>query len=129
VPATARSLALLCGDPDVPMGTWSHWVMFNLSPDVEALKEGISTEERVSVVEGAEPAITARQGRNDFKKTGYGGPCPPSGTHQYFFRLHALDAELDLRSTATRADVLKAIDGHSLAEGRLMGKYRRGGKE
>ena len=129
VPASARSLALLCDDPDAPMGTWSHWIAFDLPPDVKALREGIPAEETFSVVEGGEPARTARQGRNDFDKTGYGGPCPPSGTHRYFFRLYALDARLELRSTATRADLLKAIKGRILAEGRLIGKYQRGGKD
>jgi hypothetical protein len=129
VPASARSLALLCDDPDAPMGTWSHWVVFNLSPEIRALKEGIAAEQTISVVEGGQPAITARQGRNDFDKAGYGGPCPPSGTHRYFFWLYALDVELELGSTATRADVLKAIQRHILAEGRLIGKYQRSGKE
>ena len=129
VPASARSLALLCDDPDAPVGTWSHWVAFNLSPEIRALKEGITAEETISVVVGSEQARTARQGRNDFDKTGYGGPCPPSGTHRYFFRLYALDVELVLGSTATRADVLKAIQGHILAEGRMIGKYQRSGKE
>jgi Raf kinase inhibitor-like YbhB/YbcL family protein len=104
-------------------------VVFNLSPEIRALKEAIAAEETISVVEGAKRAITARQGRNDFDKTGYGEPCPPSGTHRYFFRLYALDVELELGSTATRADVLKATQGHILAEGRLMGKYQRSGKE
>jgi Raf kinase inhibitor-like YbhB/YbcL family protein len=129
VPASARSLALLCDDPDAPMGTWSHWVVFDLSPEIRALKEGITAEETISVVVGSEQARTARQGHNDFDKIGYGGPCPPSGTHRYFFRLYALDVGLKLGSTARRADVLKAIQGHILAEGRLMGKYQRSGKE
>ena len=106
------------------MGTWSHWVVFNLPPETKGLKEGIPAEETITVDAGK-----ARQGKNDFDKIGYGGPCPPSGTHRYFFRLFALDAVLDLGSTVTRADVLKAIDGHILAEGRLIGKYQRGGKE
>jgi Raf kinase inhibitor-like YbhB/YbcL family protein len=129
VPASARSLALLCDDPDAPMGTWSHWVVFNLSPEIRALKEGITAAETISVVVGSEQARTARQGHNDFDKIGYGGPCPPSGTHRYFFRLYVLDVGLKLGSTARRADVLKAIQGHILAEGRLMGKYQRSGKE
>jgi Raf kinase inhibitor-like YbhB/YbcL family protein len=129
VPTSARSLALICDDPDAPMGTWSHWVVFNLPPEVKTLKEGIPADETISVSKGTESSGKARQGRNDFKKIGYGGPCPPSGTHRYFFRLYALDAGLELSSTATRAEVLKAIQGHILAEGRLIGKYQRGGKD
>jgi Raf kinase inhibitor-like YbhB/YbcL family protein len=124
VPASARSLALICDDPDAPMGTWSHWVVFNLPPQIKALNEGIPAEETIAVDAG-----TARQGKNDFGKIGYGGPCPPSGTHRYFFRLYALDGDLKLDSKATRADVLKAVQGHILSEGRLVGKYQRGGKE
>jgi Raf kinase inhibitor-like YbhB/YbcL family protein len=135
VPSAARTLALVCDDPDAPMGTWSHWVVFNLSPRAKAFKEGVPPEETLpaSSLAGTESGDgslgRARQGRNDFKKTGYGGPCPPSGTHRYFFRLYALDNELALGPTANRADVLKAIAGHILAEGRLVGKYQRGGKQ
>jgi len=135
VPASARALALICDDPDAPGGTWSHWVVFNLSSHVKALREGVPAEQTVPEVstERAGPVVEklpeARQGKNDFGKTGYGGPCPPSGTHRYFFRLYALDTRLELGSTATRAEVFRAIEGHILAEGRLAGKYQRGGKE
>jgi Raf kinase inhibitor-like YbhB/YbcL family protein len=134
VPSSARTLALICDDPDAPAGTWSHWVVFNLSPGVKALKEGVPPEETVSAAvlrtePAADKASASRQGQNDFGKIGYGGPCPPSGTHRYFFRLYALDAGLELGSRATRADLLKAIQGHILAEGRLIGKYQRSGKE
>jgi Raf kinase inhibitor-like YbhB/YbcL family protein len=142
VPDSARSLALICDDPDAPMGTWSHWVVFDLPPQVKALEEGIPAEPTgaVALNQGTEPAVAgngvgrlalgpdppkARQGQNDFGKIGYGGPCPPSGTHRYFFRLYALDAQLGLSSSATRSDVLKAIQGHIVAEGRLIGKYAR----
>lgn len=128
VPASARSLALICDDPDAPMGTWSHWVIFNLPPETKMLKEGIPPDESIALIEGSESPTRARQGQNDFKKIGYGGPCPPGGTHRYFFRLYALDSELKLTSPATRADVLRAIQGHILAEGRLMGRYQRGSK-
>ncbi len=127
--ASARSLALICDDPDAPMGTWSHWVIFNLPPETQSLNEGIPAEDTIPVVAGAESAAKARQGQNDFAKIGYGGPCPPGGTHRYFFRLYALDTALKLTSTATRADVLEAIEGHIVAEGRLMGTYQRGSKE
>jgi Raf kinase inhibitor-like YbhB/YbcL family protein len=135
VPASTRTLTLICDDPDAPSGTWSHWVVFDLPAQVKGLREGIPVGETIpeSSIEPSEPTppepSRPRQGKNDFGKTGYGGPCPPSGTHRYFFRLYALDARLDLRPTATRADVLEAIQGHILAEGRLTGKYRRGAKQ
>ncbi|MGC8639737.1 MAG: YbhB/YbcL family Raf kinase inhibitor-like protein [Isosphaeraceae bacterium] len=116
VPKTARALALICDDPDAPMGTWSHWVVFDLPPDTTKLEEGAGPDSA---------PLASHQGKNDFAKIGYGGPCPPSGTHRYFFRLYALDQQLNLGSSATRAMVLKAIKGHILAEGRLMGKYAR----
>ena len=105
------------------MGTWSHWVIFNLPPNTSSFSQGIPPDETIAAGGG-----TARQGRNDFGKIGYGGPCPPSGTHRYVFRLYALGAELKLDSAATRADVLNAIKGQILAAGRLIGKYQRGGK-
>jgi Raf kinase inhibitor-like YbhB/YbcL family protein len=131
VPASARSLALICDDPDAPMRTWSHWVVFNLAPQVKGLKKAVPPEKAIpaAFIDGPEPSgeniLTATQGQNDFNKLGYGGPCPPGGTHRYFFRLYALDTSLELGSKSTRADVLKALDGHILAEGRLVGKYTR----
>jgi Raf kinase inhibitor-like YbhB/YbcL family protein len=131
VPKSARSLTLICDDPDAPMGTWSHWVVVNLPPEAKALKKAVPPEQTISpaFVEGLESSdetvVPTTQGQNDFGKLGYGGPCPPSGTHRYFFRLYALDTRLDLPSKATRADVLKAVAGHILAEGRLIGKYAR----
>jgi Raf kinase inhibitor-like YbhB/YbcL family protein len=131
VPEGARALALICDDPDAPMGTWSHWVLFNLSPRVKVLKEAVPTDETLTPTAIGSPESsgqetpTARQGKNDFGKIGYGGPCPPSGIHRYFFRLYALDQPLELGPRADRGTVLKAIQGHILAEGRLMGKYSR----
>jgi Raf kinase inhibitor-like YbhB/YbcL family protein len=128
VPESARSLVLICDDPDAPLGTWSHWVVFNLAPQVSGLKEGVPAEETIAaaVPQGGDDKLPqARQGTNDFGKVGYGGPCPPGGTHRYYFRLYALDIQLDLGSSATRSQVLRAIEGHILAEGRLMGKYKR----
>jgi len=131
VPVKAQSVVLICDDPDAPLGTWSHWVVFNLAPQVRALNEGIPPEETIAAVVAETPGSAdgkptkARQGTNDFGKIGYGGPCPPSGTHRYFFRLYALDIQLELGSSATRSQVLKASEGHILAEGRLMGKYKR----
>ncbi len=112
VPNEAQSLALIADDPDAPRGTWVHWVLFNISPDQDGLSEGIQG--------------VGTGGRNDFGKPDYGGPCPPSGpAHRYFFKLYALDIELNLSLGATKADVEAAMQGHILAQGELMGKYGR----
>jgi len=117
VPAGTRSFALICDDPDAPSGTWVHWVVFNLPAAVSRLPEALP----------AEPALPSggRQGKNDFRRIGYGGPCPPSGTHRYVFKVYALDRLLDLEPGATKAQVEAAMKGHVLAEGSLMGRYRR----
>jgi Raf kinase inhibitor-like YbhB/YbcL family protein len=131
VPVAARSLALICDDPDAPLGTWSHWVVTELPPDITSLAEGIAPQETVNLTPGGGASATGpgaaavHQGKNDFGNIGYGGPCPPSGTHRYMFRLCALDTRLELGARATRRDVLAAIQGHILAEGRLTGKYER----
>ena len=118
VPATAKSLALICDDPDAPMGTWVHWVIYDLPPTTAGLAEGVA--------KSPELANGAKQGVNDYKKIGYGGPCPPPGKpHRYFFKLYALDAMTGLQPGATKKDVLKAMNGHVLAEGQLMGTYQR----
>lgn len=118
VPDEARSLALICDDPDAPMGTWVHWVIYDIAPTISELPEGIPPSE---VTEGG-----AKQGVNDFRRTGYGGPCPPAGSpHRYFFTLYALDIEPGLPAGASKADLLRVIEGHVLAEGRLMGRYQR----
>jgi Raf kinase inhibitor-like YbhB/YbcL family protein len=122
VPEGARSLALVVEDPDAPRGTWAHWVLFDLAPDVVELAGAVPSGETFAPKGGAK---AARQGKNDFGNLGYGGPCPPSGTHRYVFRLYALDAELALAPGATREQVLRAMNGHVLAEGRLTGRYRR----
>ncbi len=118
-PAGTAGFAVICEDPDAPVGIWVHWVVYGLSAAVRDLPEM------------SPPADTlpggAKQGVNDFRRIGYGGPCPPPGRpHRYFFRLYALDAEPPLGPRATRAQVLRAIDGHILAECRLMGTYQRG---
>ncbi len=117
VPKTAKTIALICDDPDAPVGTWVHWVLYNLPADKIGLIENTPATEAL-------PGGGV-QGMNDFKKIGYGGPCPPSGTHRYFFKLYALDAELSLKSGATKADVEKAMEGHLVSQGQLMGTYRR----
>jgi Raf kinase inhibitor-like YbhB/YbcL family protein len=116
-PQGARSLALICDDPDAPVGNWVHWVIFNIPVDVTALPAGVPAD--ATLKNGA------RHGKNDFRKLGYGGPCPPGGTHRYYFKLYALDTVVNLESGSTKAQLLAAMKGHILAEGQLMGKYRR----
>ena len=118
VPAGTKSFALICDDPDAPRGTWVHWVIFNLPADKHELAEGVPPLEILP--DGA------KQGKNDFEETGYGGPAPPPGkAHRYFFKLYALDTTLDLNAGATKPEVEAAMKGHILAEGQLMGKYLR----
>ncbi|MCC6728984.1 MAG: YbhB/YbcL family Raf kinase inhibitor-like protein [Chthonomonadales bacterium] len=113
VPAKARSLALVCDDPDAPSGTWVHWVIYGVAPDAPGMPE-------------AAPVAAARQGVNDFGKVSYGGPCPPPGDpHRYHFRLYALDEALSLRPGASRAELDGAMRGHVLAQGELIGTYGR----
>jgi len=117
VPSNAKSLAIINDDPDAPAGTWVHWVIFNMPPDGKGLKENMSTDKNLS--DGT------RQGTNDFPNIGYGGPCPPGGTHRYYFKLYALDHMLDLAAGASKSQLLKAMEKHILAEAQLMGKYKR----
>lgn len=118
VPPAAKSLALICDDPDAPMGTWVHWVIYDLPPAATGLAEGVP--------ELPELPNGARQGVNDYKRIGYGGPCPPPGpAHRYFFKLYALDTMTALKPGATKQDLLKAMAGHVLAEGQLMGTYQQ----
>jgi Raf kinase inhibitor-like YbhB/YbcL family protein len=118
VPTGAKSLALIADDPDAPVGTWTHWVVFDLPPTTTELVEDTPKSQHLP---GG-----AKQGLNDFRRLGYGGPCPPPGkAHRYFFKLYALDTLLDLKPGATKQDVEAAIKGHVLAEGQLMGTYQR----
>jgi Raf kinase inhibitor-like YbhB/YbcL family protein len=113
-----KSFALIADDPDAPVGTWVHWVIFNLPRETAELPEGVPAQESLS--------NGARQGFNDFKRVGYGGPCPPPGKpHRYYFKLYALDVNLDLKPRATKAHVLEAIKGHILEETQLMGRFGR----
>lgn len=117
-PEAAKSFALICDDPDAPVGTWVHWVLYDLPATTSGLPEAVEPQE--DVLGGA------RQGRNDFKKIGYGGPCPPKGgPHRYFFKLYALDRALALKPGATKREVENAMKDHILAEGKLMGTYKR----
>lgn len=117
VPKEAKSLALICDDPDAPVGTWVHWVLFNIPTDVSSLSAGVAPD---AVLKNG-----ALHGKNDFRKLGYGGPCPPGGTHRYFFKIYALDTLLSLESGSSKSQLLAAMKGHILAEGQLMGKYKR----
>lgn len=117
VPDWVKSLALICDDPDAPLGIWVHWVIYNIPPSINELPENTPKNK---VLENG-----ALQGTNDFHKIGYGGPCPPGGTHRYFFKIYALDTELDLDSGATKETLLNSMKGHVLAEGELVGKYSR----
>jgi Raf kinase inhibitor-like YbhB/YbcL family protein len=118
VPPGTKSFALIADDPDAPVGTWVHWVLYDLAPTVSHLPEGVSKV--------ATPAVGGHQGRNDFHKTGYGGPCPPPGKpHRYFFKLYSLDTLLNLGPDSTQAVVEKAMQGHILAQAEYMGKYKR----
>lgn len=114
VPPGAKSLALICEDPDAPGGTFVHWVVWNINPQTTEIGEG-------------KVPVGASQGTNDFGRSGYSGPCPPGGTHRYFFQLVALDTTLNLPSGATRQDLEKAMGGHILAQAELVGTYQRGG--
>src|SRR5262245_26720610 len=117
-PAGTKSFALVCDDPDAPVGTWVHWVLYALPPTARALPAGVPTTPVL--------ADGSRQGQNDFKKTGYNGPCPPrGGPHRYFFKLHALDTTLDLAPGATKQTLMKATEGHVLAVTELIGRYAR----
>lgn len=116
-PAQTRSFALIAEDPDAPRGTWVHWVMYNIPSALHRLTGGI---------DGQAETQYGRQGRNDFGRFGYGGPCPPGGKpHRYFFHLYALDTELDLPPGATKSELQAAMRGHVVAEGGLMGTYGR----
>ncbi|HKW86649.1 MAG TPA: YbhB/YbcL family Raf kinase inhibitor-like protein [Nitrospiraceae bacterium] len=117
-PKGTKSFALIADDPDAPVGTWVHWVIFNLPGETTELPEGVPAQETLP--------NGAKQGLNDFKRVGYGGPCPPPGKpHRYYFKLYAVDVTLDLRPRATKAQVLEAIKGHILGEAQLMGRFGR----
>lgn len=117
-PEGTRSLALIVDDPDAPTGTWVHWVLFNLPASARSLPQAVAGKEKLDA--------GGVQGTNDFRRIGYGGPCPPPGKpHRYFFKLYALDAELNLKAGAKKADVEDAMRGHVLANAELMGTFGR----
>lgn len=116
-PAGTHSFALIMDDPDAPMGTWVHWVLFNLPASARGLSEGMPAD--LTFTDGSLQGITSARSH------GYHGPCPPSGTHRYFFKLYALDTRLSLTSDANKADLLSAMEGHILGQADLMGKFSK----
>lgn len=111
IPDGTRSLALIVDDPDAPIGTWVHWVLFNLPPDTDGLPRGASG--------------IGTDGQNSWKRAGYGGPCPPGGTHRYFFKLYAVDQILDLQTDTNKKQLEAALEGHILEQAELMGTFSR----
>ncbi len=116
-PANTRSFALIVDDPDAPSGTYTHWVLYNVPADVHSLSEGVSTD--ATLPDGS------MNGVNSARKSGYTGPCPPSGTHHYHFKLYALDAPLSLKPGATKDQLATAMQGHILAQSEMVGTYQR----
>jgi len=117
-PEGTKAFALIADDPDAPAGTWVHWVIFNIPAKTQSLPAGVEKKEQV--------ADGAKQGRNDFHKIGYGGPCPPPGkAHRYFFKLYALGSEVSLQAGAAKADLEQAMAGNILGKAELMGRYKR----
>ncbi|MBI4757914.1 MAG: YbhB/YbcL family Raf kinase inhibitor-like protein [Chloroflexi bacterium] len=116
-PQPTRSFALIADDPDAPAGTWVHWVLYNLPAGARALPEAVRSD--ATLPDGS------RHGQNSWRRLGYGGPCPPSGTHRYFFKLYALDTVLDLAAGASKEQLLQAMKGHILAQTEVMGLYAR----
>ena len=116
-PEGTMSLVLISDDPDAPAGTWVHWVVYNIPPSVKGFPQNVPT---AKILENG-----AIQGTTDFGKIGYGGPCPPSGTHRYYFKLYALDTMLNFDPGATKKQVVDAMKVHVLARGQLMGRYKR----
>jgi len=112
VPANTKSLVLIVDDPDAPAGDWAHWLVWNIKPDTK------------EIAQAGVPA-GAKEGTTDFGKSGWGGPCPPSGTHRYYFKLYALDTELSLPTNTRKKDLEQGMDGHVLDQASLMGKYKR----
>ncbi|MFO8053009.1 MAG: YbhB/YbcL family Raf kinase inhibitor-like protein [Candidatus Omnitrophota bacterium] len=110
IPEGTKSLALIVDDPDAPMGTWVHWVVYNIPVDKNKIEEG---------------AVPGKEAINNFGKKSYGGPCPPSGTHRYFFKIYALDGELDLQPEAEKKDLEKAMEGRILDKTELIGLYKK----
>lgn len=114
-PRGTQSFVLIVKDPDAPNGAFTHWVLYNLPPSLRQLPEGVPN--RAKLADGSQ------HGKNDFGQLGFGGPCPPSGQHRYFFKLHALDQPLSLQAGASKEEVINAMQGHVLDAAELMGIY------
>ena len=110
VPESTASLVLIVDDPDAPVGVWDHWILFNIAPETAGIPQG---------------GTAGTDGSNSWDRTGYGGPCPPGGTHRYFFKLYALDTTLDLPEGSYKGAIEEAMEGHILAYAELMGTYTR----
>lgn len=115
IPQNAKSIVLIVDDPDAPKGTWVHWVLYDIPPGVDSLSENQPRTDTLS--------SGAKQGLTDFKRIGYGGPCPPSGTHRYFFKIYALDTILNLSAGKTKKEIENAIKDHIISQGELVGTY------
>jgi len=116
-PQGTQSFVLIVDDPDAPVGTWDHWILFNIPANTRGLEENLP-------ITGANPGWIL-VGNNSWGRADYGGPCPPSGTHRYFFKLYAVDTTLSMQSGASKGQVLGALDGHILAQAELMGTFSR----
>ena len=115
IPENTASFVLINDDPDAPVGTWDHWILFNLDGKTTELAENVDLSKLAGV----------QLGHNSWRRIDYGGPCPPYGTHRYFFKLYALDMKLDLSASSSKQDIEKAMTGHILAEAELLGRYKR----
>lgn len=115
LPKNTKSLALILEDPDAPMFSWTHWIVYNIPITQTDLPEGIPPEKEVNGI---------KQGINSWKKNGYGGPCPPWGTHRYVFKLYALDTELEIDPEAPKSELINQIKNHAISEAKLVGKYK-----
>lgn len=118
VPEGTVTLAIISDDPDAPSKTWTHWLIFNIPPELNGLPEGV---EKVGELENG-----IKQGFNDFGRIGYGGPCPPFGVHRYYFKLYALDTSLNLEPGTSKKELLRAMDGHIIEKTEMIGLYSRG---
>jgi len=118
VPVQAKSLALVSDDPDAPGGDWVHWLAYDIPVSAKGFPAGVGAS--------SDGPAGAKHGKNSWGKPGYGGPCPPSGTHRYVFKLYALDAPTGLEPGATKEQLRKAMEGHILGRGELIGRYKRG---
>lgn len=112
-----KTFTIIIDDPDAPAGDWVHWVVYNIPADVRDLHEDVTTTKNL-------PG-SANEGTNDFRRIGYGGPCPPSGTHRYLVHVYALDTVMKMDAGASKKELMNAMQGHILAEGQLMGRYSK----